>query len=349
MKDLDQYYKILELDPGASLEQIKQAYRDLARVWHPDRFSHDIRLQEKAQEKMKEINEAYEQLQSFYKNVYIHNSFSKTKYQESKSEKETTSEQKKQAQAENYPFSKNVFLKQINYRRLILIIISIIFIVMLFNIFQSEKKVIPIEEDSHGIKLGRNLVDQDGNTIEIVVIGNQELMTKNLAVEHYRNGDPIPQVQDKDEWGKLKTGAWCYYDNDPDNGKKYGKLYNWYAVNDPRGLAPEGWHLPSYIEFQTLKRAVNKNGNALKAINQGTNNEYGNGAGTNTSSFSALLTGSRGHNSDFVNIGNYTSFWSSTEANTNNAYIMYLAFYGEDIYLCPFNKEYGFSVRCVKN
>jgi uncharacterized protein (TIGR02145 family) len=79
-------------------------------------------------------------------------------------------------------------------------------------------------------------------------IAGQLWMTKNLDVDHYRNGDLIPQVQNMEQWCALKTGAWCYYNNDPANEKAYGKLYNWYAINDPRGLAPEGFHIPDYYE-----------------------------------------------------------------------------------------------------
>src|ERR1035437_9378616 len=74
---------------------------------------------------------------------------------------------------------------------------------------------------------------------------SQIWMLKNLEVTTYRNGDPIPQVTNRGAWDRLSTGAWCYYNNDPAMGAIYGKLYNWYAVNDPRGLAPAGWHIPS--------------------------------------------------------------------------------------------------------
>jgi uncharacterized protein (TIGR02145 family) len=77
-------------------------------------------------------------------------------------------------------------------------------------------------------------------------------MRENLDVVTYRNGDIIPQVTDPSLWSSLTTGAWCYYNNDANNGGIYGKLYNWYAVNDPRGLAPEGWHVPTDEEWETL-------------------------------------------------------------------------------------------------
>ena len=89
-----------------------------------------------------------------------------------------------------------------------------------------------------------------------VVIGAQKWKSKNLDVAFYRNGDAIPQVTDDAEWAALTTGAWCYYNNDSTLGKTYGKLYNWYAVNDPRGLAPRGWHIPSDAEWTTLETTL---------------------------------------------------------------------------------------------
>jgi uncharacterized protein (TIGR02145 family) len=88
-----------------------------------------------------------------------------------------------------------------------------------------------------------------------IKIGPQIWATKNLDVITFRNGDTIPEAKTNEEWkkaGEEGKPAWCYYDNDPENGKKYGKLYNWYAVNDPRGLAPKGWHVPSDAEWIVL-------------------------------------------------------------------------------------------------
>jgi uncharacterized protein (TIGR02145 family) len=89
-------------------------------------------------------------------------------------------------------------------------------------------------------------------SVETVTICDQTWMLKNLDIDHYRNGDPIPEVTDPAEWASLTTGAWCYWFNDPGNGPVYGKLYNWYAVNDPRGLAPAGWHVPSKDEWDAI-------------------------------------------------------------------------------------------------
>jgi uncharacterized protein (TIGR02145 family) len=174
-----------------------------------------------------------------------------------------------------------------------------------------------------------------------VKIGEQIWMAENLNVDHYRNGDPIPEVINPEIWANLKTGAWCYYDNNSESNKRYGKLYNWYAVIDPRGLAPEGWHVPTREDFHKLQKAVSNDGNALIDIRQGT--------GTNKSGFSALLSGNRGYDGEFIGLGCYTFFWGSVELNT--IFACDLALYNSDSSI-DFNtgcKEDGFSVRCVKD
>ncbi|MBA4313052.1 MAG: hypothetical protein C0417_10530 [Chlorobiaceae bacterium] len=182
-------------------------------------------------------------------------------------------------------------------------------------------------------------------SIKEVKIGEQIWMAENLNVDHFRNGDSIPEVSDPDEWAKLTTGAWCYYENDPENGKKYGKLYNWYAVNDPRGLAPESWHIPSEHEFAILEIAVDNDADALKAIGEGIDD----GSGTNTSGFSALLSGNRFDYGRFYNLGFDTYFWGSTEDDHEINY-MCLSYYGSNIYvLNDYYEAYGLSVRCVKD
>jgi uncharacterized protein (TIGR02145 family) len=99
---------------------------------------------------------------------------------------------------------------------------------------------------------GNGVTDNCGITYPTIIIGGKEWMQKNLDVCKYRNGDPIPQVQDMTQWNKLTTGAWCYYENKTENGIVYGKLYNGYAVNDSRGLAPAGWHIPLATDLDGL-------------------------------------------------------------------------------------------------
>ena len=97
-----------------------------------------------------------------------------------------------------------------------------------------------------------SLIDCDGNNYATITIANQVWMAENLRVTHYRNGDAIPNVTDNAAWGALSTGAYCWYNNDQATNEKYGALYNWYTVNDSRGLCPDGWHVPSAAELSTL-------------------------------------------------------------------------------------------------
>jgi uncharacterized protein (TIGR02145 family) len=194
------------------------------------------------------------------------------------------------------------------------------------------------------------------DTIKSVKIGNQVWMLENLNVDRFRNGDLIPEAKTAEEWmaaGLEGRPAWCYYDNNPENGKKYGRLYNWYAVNDKRGLAPEGWHIPTKAgwqvkprgEFEILEAVAHDSGNALKAIGQGT----GKGAGTNTTGFSALLGGWRSSNLSFRFLGRVGTFWSSTECAATKVEGLHLEADNDDQWDNPSYKEEGMSVRCIKD
>jgi uncharacterized protein (TIGR02145 family) len=184
-----------------------------------------------------------------------------------------------------------------------------------------------------------------------VKIGNQYWMTKNLSVSKYRNGDIIPQVQDPTEWANLTTGAWCYYQNNAVHGSIYGKLYNWYAVNDTRGLAPTGWHVPTNAEWTTLTTAIGgmANGGSLKEVGTSHWVAPNNGA-TNSSGFTALPTDRRNVDGSFIVFTGYDGYWwtatstGATGANTRN-----LQTGTSEIFLSFTNKHQGLSVRCVKN
>jgi uncharacterized protein (TIGR02145 family) len=192
------------------------------------------------------------------------------------------------------------------------------------------------------------VTDKDGNTYKTVTIGKQAWMAENLNVEHYRNGDAIPQVQDKEEWDALTTGAWCYYDNNSGNGATYGKLYNWYAVNDPRGLAPDGWHVPSndeWTKLTTFLGGVEVAGEKIKTTSGW--DEGGNG--TNTSGFTAIPGGYRNHEGYFINIGKNALFWTSTEFNSTNIWFRNVIGSIPDVYAPNYARDFGLSVRCIKD
>jgi uncharacterized protein (TIGR02145 family) len=185
----------------------------------------------------------------------------------------------------------------------------------------------------------------DGKVHETIKIGTQTWLVANLNVDRFRNGEAIPEARTNEDWcnaGVEGRPAWCYYNNDPKNGEKYGKFYNWFAVNDKRGLASRGWHIPTIDELKILQSTVNGNSNALKAVGQG----IGEGAGTNASGFSALLAGSRRYNGPCDRLGIGAFIWSSTLDTSTWSLKLYLDFddtefyYGEDMYAT------GFSIRC---
>ena len=184
-----------------------------------------------------------------------------------------------------------------------------------------------------------------------IVIGTQQWMEKNLDVLTYRNGDIIPQVTDPTAWAALTTGAWCYYNNDVANGAIYGKLYNWYAVNDPRGLAPTGWHVPTDDEWTTLSTTLGGDavaGGKMKVAGT-TRWTTPNTGATNESGFAGLPGGSRNGDGTFNGVGGSGYWWSSTEASTTYAWGRFLSCGSGSIYRGNGDKKGGFSVRCLRD
>jgi uncharacterized protein (TIGR02145 family) len=190
-------------------------------------------------------------------------------------------------------------------------------------------------------------------------ICDQVWMTTNLDLTTYKNGDPIPQVTDPNEWAALTTGAWCYFNNDPAHGEIYGKLYNWYAVTDPRGLAPAGWHIPSLEEWTTLIDCLG--GSQIAGGKAKTTGTIEDGTGlwrapnvdaTNESNFSGLPGGIRNHDTgEFVSFTFAGVWWSTTvdDDNPDNVWYSLLSFEFADFHRNHFPKGTGFSVRCVKD
>ncbi len=207
------------------------------------------------------------------------------------------------------------------------------------------------------------VTDIDGNVYQAVKIGDQWWMAENLKVTHYRNGDAIAHVTDNTEWTNLSSGAWCVYDNNDGNTDTYGLLYNWYAVDDSRNIAPEGWHVPTDEEWKELEMYLGMSqseaddtgwrgtdeGGKLKA----TGTEYWNSpneGATNESGFSALPGGCRYFYSGyFYFMGFYGYWWSSTEASSTSAWNRGLYCGYSDVCRSYDYKRYGFSVRCLRD
>lgn len=176
-------------------------------------------------------------------------------------------------------------------------------------------------------------------------------MTENLNVDKFRNGDLIPEAKTEADWllaGENKQAAWSYYNNEPANDKKLHKLYNWYAVNDPRGLDPDGWKVPSEAEWTALIDYLGGEGVAGSKL-KSTSGWEENGNGTNESGFSALRGGFRNAAGQFDLINTHGGWWSSTEKDTAEAFHRHMNSSGGKIYGGTFSKTTGFSVRCLRN
>jgi uncharacterized protein (TIGR02145 family) len=252
---------------------------------------------------------------------------------------------------------------------------------------ESKTESIKKQQEIDRMILQINSIESQKNQIKSVKIGSQIWMAENLNVSTFRNGDPIKEARSAEDWEsacKNKIPAWCYYNNDQKNGNIYGKLYNVYAVNDPRGLAPKGWHVPSVNEWETLERFLrnSETGKKMKSENgwsnwdddltcsncENWNLELRNkkkcfvcndtrsngkktlsGNGNNSSGFSALPGGFR-YNQDFMHLGNHGYWWSA------EIYSDYFSLYNDDEYLFrnssfdfPLGTTGGLSLRCVKD
>jgi uncharacterized protein (TIGR02145 family) len=196
-----------------------------------------------------------------------------------------------------------------------------------------------------------------------VTICNQIWTKNNLDVSNYRNGDAIPQVTDMNEWANLSTGGWCWYQNDSTNYAQYGKLYNWYAINDPRGLAPVGWHVPSDLEWNKLVTCLDVNADTTciyciqsslagaKMKESGTTHWLAPNTGaTNSSGFNALPGGCRLNYGPFNGAGNQYGFWWSTTAFTTSSFwYRTLSYSNSEITKYDISKTAGLSVRLIKD
>ena len=203
-------------------------------------------------------------------------------------------------------------------------------------------------------KSSNNLISNE------VTIGNQIWMTQNLNVDSFRNGDSIPQAKTDEEWikaGNSGKPAWCFYNNNPNNGERYGKLYNWYAVNDSRGLAPKDFIIPSkkdWIELSDFLGGLELAGRKLKSPDFWVEGDFA--KGTNESGFFGFAAGSRNYNGSFDSLGKCGHWWCSNESlheeyrtlAAGQFYLDYNTNYVniDDYYGCK--KSNGFSVRCIK-
>jgi uncharacterized protein (TIGR02145 family) len=195
------------------------------------------------------------------------------------------------------------------------------------------------------------MTDQEGNAYRTVMIGGREWMAENLNTSIYRNGDALVTGLTAANWQSATSGAWQYYDQEAINECPHGKMYNWYAVNDTRGICPAGWHVPNEADWSTLEVALGGQlvaGNNMKT----TSVSYwlgGNANATNESGFSALGSGFYYFYGSFEGLAQGVNFWSATSFDASSAWVRSITFDLPNLSLSIYPKNSGFHVRCVRD
>jgi uncharacterized protein (TIGR02145 family) len=235
-------------------------------------------------------------------------------------------------------------------------------------------------DDNNPLPGDTKVTDIDGNIYTTVTIGTQVWMKENLKTTKYNDGTAIPNVTVNSAWEALTTGAYCDYNNTPSNSTTYGRLYNWYAVdNNPttkvasnggKNVCPIGWHVPNDSEWTALVDYLTTSGynwdgttiwnRVAKSMastsgwtTSGTLGEAGNDqASNNRSGFTALPSGGRGMGGGgtFVFIESNSYWWSSSEYSTTNAYTWFMAYNLSFVDISHHSrKHFGNSVRCLRD
>jgi len=207
------------------------------------------------------------------------------------------------------------------------------------------------------------MTGNDGKVYNTVRIGNQVWMAENLQESLYRDGTAIQLISDSQKWINFSSGAYCIYDNDEKNAALYGYLYNWRAVTHPANLAPEGWRVPTDMDWKDLEMflgiaraeidrqswrgAIAGSGGKMKA--NGTEFwQHPNNEASNSSGFTALPGGYRNEKRQFRNLQRSALFWSRTQQSDDYAWSRYLNYRYSGISRSMHDKRCGFSVRLIK-
>lgn len=233
-------------------------------------------------------------------------------------------------------------------------LIALILTVTIFSCKKDNKELVDNEPVT-------TATDIDGNVYHTIIIGTQTWMIENLKTTKYRNGDLITHIADGLVWNTTSTEAYCDYDNNSANVSTYGRLYNWYAVNDSRKIAPAGWHVPSDAEFTTLINYLGGNDQAYNKLKENGTTHWaadsllGPNAGTNSSGFLALPSGLRGSccPSPFHAMCTGGYWWTSTEyfpgMGVHNGWHLYMLNSENAVKLGNDDMLAGMSVRCIKD
>lgn len=226
------------------------------------------------------------------------------------------------------------------------LLVSIVLLFAHYTLYPELYKI----NDPKGIPetLSNNIiVDADGNAYEIIEIGRQNWVSSNFNCSRFKNGDEIPEAKTDEEWAEASSKglpAWCY-NKTRISDEKYGKLYNWYAVNDARGLAPYGFRVASKEDWNILHEYIGKNSTSAMKIKTG----YWNSGevGKDEIGFNALAAGFRTETYTFSSIGQTARWWTNSDYSIDEA--VGYAISESELKTFNYKKSLGFSVRLIKD
>lgn len=203
-----------------------------------------------------------------------------------------------------------------------------------------------------------SISDMEGNVYKIVAIGTQWWMAENLKVTQFANGDPIPHLTNATEWANTEEGAYCYYGNRTNFADSYGNLYNWYTVEDERGLCPSGWHVATDADWITMEMFLGMSAEeaermtAWRGTDEGSKLKDESFEGNNSSGFTALATGYRDPEGVFKAMGTDNDYWTSTPYNNEGTIegVLHGFLNSKTSTVRNFHVPgYGFCIRCVRD
>ena len=191
-----------------------------------------------------------------------------------------------------------------------------------------------------------NLIKYNGHAYRTVRIGGQCWFAENLRTEEYNNGDVIPADLSDLEWQSTADGGTSVFEENASNLETYGRLYNWYAVDDTRGLCPSGWRVPTDGEWTVMTDHLG--GASVAGGHMKTDyGWYGGGNGTNLSGFSGLPGGDRDNGGNF-NFADFGYWWSSSPSDSF-AWVRNLDWHDENVDRDLYDRRFAFSVRCIRD
>jgi uncharacterized protein (TIGR02145 family) len=203
-----------------------------------------------------------------------------------------------------------------------------------------------VTNDAMGMDIG---YEADLGGSKLILLDSQQWTSKNLNVDHFANGVKIKEAKTVEEWSnanKNQIPAWCYYNNDPRNGSIYGKLYNWFAVMDPRKLCPIGWRVPADEDWNKLATFI---GTMSASKLKSSENWMKGKNGADAFSFTGLPAASRTFKGEFAVLNEQANWWSSTEEGSNIHWAIYrnIKYNAPELFRAWIAKGSGLSVRCV--